>query len=227
MSVVYSVFGFAGTLLIYACSKRLYVRRPSILLNPLIVTPAVLICLILFFQVPYSEFMVGGQWLSAMLGPATVAFAIPMYKSLSLLKAYAVEISVALFAGSVTAIITSFLFAVLASLGEPFVESMIPRSITTPIAMGVSEDIGGIPTMTAVYVTMTGLTGIVIGPWLLKKLRLRSDLATGLMFGMGAHGSGTARAFEESELAGAFSSLTVVVASVLTVLLTKGLYAWF
>jgi predicted murein hydrolase (TIGR00659 family) len=190
-----------------------------VLLSPILISPLLLIVFLQVSQTEYTIYGEGTKWLTQLLGPATVAFAVPMHKNFHLLKKYMLEIMLSLITGSSVAIVSTFLFALWLKLSPSLITSLVPRSITTPIAMDISKTIGGIPTMTAVFVIVTGLTGTVIGPLLIRVLSIKKATSKGLMLGMGAHGTGTSRAFEIGELEGTFASLAMIVAAVITIVL--------
>lgn len=208
------------TLLIYIGTKRIYRRFPRVYLSPLLITPLILVILLLTIHVPYTSYNQGGQWLSRLLQPATIAFAIPLYKNIQTLKKHAIEIVSSVLFGSIVAVTSSALLAKLLHLDSGLMSSIIPRSITTPIAMNVSQAIGGVPTVTAVFVIMTGLIGTIVGPFIVKWLRIDGEIARGILFGTAAHGTGTSKAFELSSLTGTISSISMILAALFTLAAT-------
>jgi predicted murein hydrolase (TIGR00659 family) len=204
------------TLAIYFVSKQLYKIRPRVYLSPLLITPLFLIIVLMWNQIPYETYNQGGKWLSTMLQPATIAFAIPLYKYYDVLKKHAVVILVSVLSGSIVAMFSSALIAEWMHLDSTLVSSLIPRSVTTPIAMNVSQTIGGVPNITAVFVIITGLLGTVIGPLVMKLFRIENEVARGVLFGTSAHGTGTSKAFELSSLTGTISSISMILAALFT-----------
>lgn len=204
------------TLVIYGLSKRLYRVHPKVYLSPLLITPLMLIIVLMWTQVPYETYNLGGQWLSSMLQPATIAFAIPLYKYYNVLKKHAIEILVSVLTGSIVAMFSSAFIAEWMHLDSELVSSLIPRSVTTPIAMNVSQIIGGVPNITAVFVIITGLLGTVIGPLVMKWFHIENEVARGVLFGTSAHGTGTSKAFELSSLTGTISSISMILAALFT-----------
>lgn len=204
------------TLVVYRLSTRVYKIRPRVYLSPLLVTPVVLVAILLWAKVPYEAYHSGGKWLSNMLQPATIAFAIPLYKYYNVLKKHAVEILISVLSGSVVAMFSSALLAEWMHLDSQLISSLIPRSITTPIAMNVSQVIGGVPNITAVFVILTGLLGAMLGPWIMKLFRIEGEVARGVLFGTSAHGTGTSIAFELSSLTGTISSISMILAALFT-----------
>ncbi|GAA4723275.1 LrgB family protein [Brevibacillus fulvus] len=216
---IVGLFSILLSLLAYVCSKQLYARFRFFLLSPLLVSPALIIAVLLVAHLDYEQYKSGADWLTYMLQPATVAFAIPMYKYWQTLKKHAVEILSSVLLGSVTAIFTSMIVAYFVHLSPQIVDSLAPRSVTTPFAMKIAEQVGGSDTMTAVFVIITGISGSVIGPLLMKMLPIRTAIAKGAMLGMGAHGAGTAKAFELGSVEGTVSSLSMIVAACCSLLI--------
>ncbi|WP_076347563.1 LrgB family protein [Alicyclobacillus vulcanalis] len=211
--------GLASTLICYAACKALYRRVHVVFLNPMITSLVALILFLHFAHLSYHVYDASAKWLTSFLGPATVAFAVPLHRHFPVLKAHWPEFLASLALGSATGIAGSVLLARVFGLNRAVVTSIAPRSVTTPIAMDISQAIGGIPTLTAVFVILTGITGVMVGPWLLRLLRLQSPVARGALFGMGSHGIGTARAFEYGAMEGTCSSLAMIVAAFLTLAL--------
>ncbi|CAH0117892.1 Inner membrane protein YohK [Paenibacillus sp. CECT 9249] len=207
---------------IYWGTDRLYQRFKRTYLSPVIIVPVLLIVGLLAFRVPFESYHAGTQVLTDLLGPATVAFAVPLYKYFQLLKKHALEMISSVLFGSFVAIVTSVLLAEWMQMDAQLIESMAPRSITTPIAMNVSQSLGGIPAITAVFVIMTGITGVVIGPPMIRLFRLRSSVSRGLLLGMGAHGIGTTRAFEFGRIEGVMASLAMIMGALFTLGMIRG-----
>ncbi|WP_379970656.1 LrgB family protein [Ectobacillus sp. sgz5001026] len=208
------------TLLLFYTSKKMYKKWNFIFLNPLLVVPILIIVLLSISNVPYQTYALGTKYVTDLLGPATVAFAIPLYKYANIIKAHVVEIIGGTFIGSVVAALSSFVLAVFFHISASIVDSLLPRSVTTPIAMNISQMLGGIPPMTAVFVIITGLTGAMIGPILIRMFAIQTSLAKGLMLGMGAHGAGTSQAFHIGELEGTYASIGMIIASGNTMILS-------
>ncbi len=219
------VLWFAVTVAVYLISRKLYGRYKWLVLQPLVVSPVVLVLLLTYLKQPYAEFRTGTASLNYLLGPATVAFAIPMHKHFDLLKKHAVEIIASVAAGALVAIVTSVPLAKVLHLSLQTTLSLAPRSVTTPFAMAISGSVGGVPTLTAIFVIVTGVYGAVVGPVLMRWLAIRTPVARGALMGVGAHGAGTAKAFELGAVEGTVSSLTMVLAGVVTLLITPAVLA--
>jgi len=211
------LLGLAATLLVW----RAAVWSSSFLgtgpfANPMLLSVLALVLLLLATGTPYSAYFEGAQYVHFLLGPATVALALPMYANLSRIRASARAILPALLAGSIVASGSAMLIASLLGADRTVVLSLAPKSVTTPIAMGIAEQIGGQPSLAAVFVLLTGLSAIVlIGPTM-KLMRVADMRAQGLAAGMAGHGLATARMLLVSETAGAFGGLAIGLNGVIT-----------
>ncbi|MGV6872839.1 LrgB family protein [Pseudochelatococcus sp. B33] len=214
-----AVFWSAATIGFYLVTKAVYRRWPRWWLLPLGWTPALLIVAVLFLDTSYAEYIRGTQWLMALLGPAVVAFAVPIYQRRALIRRHWPLLAFGMVVGSTTAVVSSWGFATLLGLDGELRLSLLPRSLSTPFAMAVSSEIGGVPDLTAVFVVMTGILGVVLGDLLLTWLPLRSSIARGSLFGMGAHAAGTVKAYEVGAEEGAVAGLIMVLVGLLNVLL--------
>jgi len=202
----------------YWVAKRVYRKWPRWWLMPLAVTPILVATVVLSLHATYHDYIRGTKWLVLLLGPATVAFAIPIYEQRALIRRHWPVLLIGMIAGSVTAVASSWALARLVGLDHTLLLSLLPRSISTPFAMEVSGDIGGVPDLTAVFVVVTGIAGAVIGDMILARVPLRSALARGALFGVGAHGAGTARAHQIGETEGAVAGLVMILVGLLNVL---------
>jgi len=211
------LLGLTITLVAYSLAYRLYLYSNSHpLLNPVVTAVGVLIVFLLATGTPYEAYFEGGQFIHFLLGPATVALAIPLYKQGANLKKLWLPLSVALITGVTVGGLSSVLIARLLGASVQTQMSLAPKSVTAPVAMGISEKIGGLPSLTAVLVVVTGIIGAVLGTKLFALMRLRDDAVKGIAMGVAAHGIGTARAFQVSSQMGAFSGLAMALSAFLT-----------
>lgn len=208
----------AVTIGLYWAAKRVHRRWPRWWLMPLLVTPLLLGALILALHARYADYIGGTEWLVLLLGPATVAFALPIYERRALIRRHWPVLLIGMVVGSLTAMGTSWLLATLVGLDGTLRLSLLPRSISTPFAMEVSGDIGGVPDLTAVFVIVTGVAGAIFGDLILARLPIASALARGALYGVGAHGAGTARASQIGETEGAVAGLVMVLVGLMNVL---------
>lgn len=218
------LLGLTATLLAYLAAFRLYEKsRFNPLVNPVLIAVALLVALLAATGTPYPTYFEGAQFVHFLLGPATVALAIPLYEQRAQLLRLALPLLLGLTAGVVTAVVSAVGFAWLFGASRETLLSLAPKSVTTPIAMGIAEKIGGLPSLTAVLVILTGMLGAIIARPLLDLLRVRSHATRGFALGVAAHGIGTARAFQVSEEMGAFAGLAMGLAALLTALLVPAL----
>jgi predicted murein hydrolase (TIGR00659 family) len=189
------------------------------LANPVALAVAMIIAVLTSTGTPYQTYFEGAQFVHFLLGPATVALAIPLHAQLPRLRRMLWPLAVSLLAGSAAAVVSAMAIARLFGAAPTTVLSLAPKSVTAPVAMGIAERIGGLPSLTAVLVVTTGIVGAVLGPPLLKLLRVDDDAVAGFAIGTAAHGIGTARAFQISESAGAFSGLAMGLNALATALI--------
>jgi len=221
------LIGLTATLIAYVFAFRIYERAKfSPLANPVMISVAILVTVLTVTGTPYKTYFDGAQFVHFLLGPATVALAVPLYMQLPKLRSHVLPLLGGLLAGSVAAVASAVGIAYLLGASPEVVRSLAPKSVTIPIAMGVSEKIGGLPSLTAVMVMATGIIGAVSATWLLNLLRVRDYTVRGFATGVAAHGIGTARAFQVSQEAGAFSALGMGLNGVLTAILVPVMAAW-
>lgn len=214
------IFFVALTLFVFVVAQWLYGRAKFLLFNPVLVSIAALIAWLKVSGVSYETYMRGGELISFLLAPAVVALAVPLYERLSDIKAQSKSILLAIFAGSVVGILTAAGLASLLGASQTLVITIAPKSATAPIALAITEKLGGFSALSAAFSVATGVLGGAIGLPFLKLLRVQSRCAIGLAMGAAAHGIGTARAMEEGETEGAFAGLALSLCGVFTALLT-------
>jgi len=214
------LLGLTLTLLAYQGAHWLYrCSGMNPLANPVAIAVAIIVALLTLTRTPYATYFEGAQFVHFLLGPATIALAIPLYAQLPRLKRVFGPSLFALAVGSLTAIISAIGIGWALGASRPTLMSLAPKSVTTPIAMGIAEKIGGLPSLTAVLVVTTGIIGAVIAQWLFRLLRVKDEAVQGFAIGVAAHGIGTARAFQISETTGAFSALAMGLNGLATALL--------
>ncbi|MDD3444229.1 MAG: LrgB family protein [Zavarzinia sp.] len=211
------LFWPAVTIVAYLACRALYRRRPGWYSSPLLTTPVVLILLAVMLRASYGDYLLGSHWLMAMVGPLTVAFALPVYEQRAMIRRHWLALSVGVAVGSLIAIASGYALARVLDLSPELRQSLLPRSVTMPFAMNVSGHVGGLPELTAVFVMVTGIVGAALGDFLLKWLPLRSAMARGALFGMGAHGAGVAKAREVGAEEGSVAGLVMILAGLANV----------
>lgn len=218
-SSLLSVLCLLLTLLFYYGSKLLYRRKRTIFLMPLLLAPLLLVLVVMGFHIPYQDYMAESHWLLWMLGPATVAFAIPVYDNRYLIQRHWLSLSVGVMVSVVVAVGSTVLLARWLELPELLQRSLAMRSITTPFAVEATKSIGGQSDLTALFVVLTGVIGMAVGEVVLTVLSIRSRLGKGASLGASAHGAGTAKAYQIGNSEGVVSSVVMMIAGMVTVLI--------
>lgn len=208
------------TLVAYQIGAFLYRRgRFNPLLNPVLVAVVLIVIVLAGTGTRYEDYFDGAQFVHFLLGPATVALAIPLYRQFDKVRRSALVILLSIITGSLTASVSAVAIAWLLGGSKEALVSLAPKSVTAPVAMGITEQLGGLPSLTAVLVITTGILGAMIGPHILNFLRIKDWPARGLAIGTASHGIGTARAVQTNEVAGAFSGLAMGLNALATALL--------
>lgn len=212
-------FGLILSIFLFLFAVELKRRFRFALLNPLLVSAVLIVAVLLIFGIPYEEYKESADFLNYLLTPATVCLAIPMYKQLRLLKENALAVFLSITVGTLCSLFSIFVLGKFFGLSGEHIASLLPKSITTAIGMGVCEEAGGIVTLTVASIVLTGILGNMIAETVFRLFHIESPIAKGLALGTSAHAVGTAKALEIGEIEGAMSSLSIVVAGVLTVIL--------
>lgn len=208
------------TLLAFQFSAWLVHRlRAGTYLHPVLVSMAILIGFLLVTDTSYQTYFEGAQFVHFLLGPATVALAVPLYDNFARVRRVLKPLTVACLVGSITAALSAVAVGLALNASQETILSLAPKSVTSPIAMGIADKLGGLPALTAALVLVTGSIGCITAPWLFRLLRIRDETVKGFTLGLSAHGFGTAQAFTISPLAGAFAGLGIGFAGVVTAFL--------
>ena len=210
-------FGMFLTLVAYGIGMKMKKKWKLGIFNPLLIATILIILLLKIFHVEYEVYNTGAKYLSYLLTPATVCLAIPLYRQMALLKAHKIAIIVGSLAGVLASMSSVLGFSLLFGLTHQEYVTMLPKSITTAIGMGVSEELGGIATITVAAIVLTGILGNMAAEALLKLAKIQEPLARGLAIGTASHAMGTAKAIELGEIEGAMSGLAIAVSGLITV----------
>ena len=214
-------FGVAVSLAAYEVGSLLKKKFKSPLLNPLLISIILVIAILVALDVDYQSYNISAKYLSYLLTPATVCLAIPLYEQWSLLKKNYKAVVVGIASGVLTSLTTVLVLSKIMNLSHAEYVTLLPKSITTAIGMGVSEELGGYVTITVAVIVVTGVLGNIFGELICKIFRIKEPIAKGLALGSAAHAIGTAKAMEMGEIEGAMSSLSIAVAGILTVVLSS------
>lgn len=214
------LFGITLTVLVYSVSVRVWRRcGHSALLTPVLVSMLAIVVLLRITHTSYSTYMVGGNYLAFLLGPATVALAVPLYRAADQIRRLWMPVTIGVLAGSLAAMATGVLTVRVLGGDHVLEATMAPKSATTPIAIAMSASTGGNASLTAVLTVLTGVLGAIAGPALLNRLHMNDPRVRGLAMGVSSHGIGTSRALAQGTVNGAFSALAMAASGVVTSLL--------
>lgn len=210
------LFGLTLTLVAYGIAYRLYLAaRASPLCNPVAIAMGIIISVLLLTHIPYKDYFAGAQFVHFLLGPATVALAIPLYRQLPKINQVLLPLIITLVIGGIVGALSALYIAKALGASKAVLMSLAPKSVTTPIAMSIAKLLGGIAPLTAVLVITTGIIGALVGTRLMQVLGIQDDSVKGVAMGLTAHGIGTARAFQVSPEMGAFSGLAMALSAFL------------
>ncbi len=212
-------FGVLISIAAYETGEFLKKKFKHPLLNPLLISIIITMLFLKLFKVDYNTYNQGAKYLSYLLTPATVALAVPLYRQIQLLKDNFKSIMAGIAAGTAASLGLMYILSLIFKLSESEYATLLPKSITTAIGMGVSEELGGIVTITVALIVLTGISGNIMGEFVCKIFRITNPIAKGVALGTSAHAIGTAKAMEMGEIEGAISSLSIAVAGILTVVL--------
>ena len=206
------------TLGLYFANKRLYRRFHKLPLMPLVFTPILLVMILVFGHISYQRYMGETHWLLWLLGPATIAFAVPVYDNLAIIKRHWMSLTAGVTTASVVAVTSSVWLARLFTLPDEIQRSLAVRSVTTPFALAAAKPLGGQPDLVALFVVVTGVFGMAVGDVLFLRLSIREGIAKGAGLGAASHGAGTARSYEIGPQEGVVASLVMMLSGVVMVL---------
>lgn len=216
-SVFFGVFISVVTYEIGALIKR---KWNVAIFNPLLISIALIIVFLILFDVDYDTYDFGAQYLSYFLTPATVALAVPLYEQIEPLKNNWKAIIAGIFSGALTSALCVLILSIVMGLDHKQYVTLLPKSITTAIGMGLSEELGGIVTITVAVIVVTGVIGNMFAEQICKLFHITDPVAKGIAIGSSAHAMGTAKAMEMGEIEGAMSSLSIAVSGLLTVVVS-------
>jgi predicted murein hydrolase (TIGR00659 family) len=212
-------FGIVISLFFFIFYTYLHKKTKSQIINPLIFTMISIIIFLIIFDIPFNYYNNGAKFIGYLLGPATVALALPLYKQIHLLKKHFLVILIGILVGSTTAILSVLFLSKLFGLDRTTIISLLPKSITTPIGMSISESLNGEVPFTIIAIIITGNTGAIFGPYILKLFKIKNKISKGIAIGTASHAVGTSKALELGEIEGAMSSLAIGIAGIFTVFL--------
>ncbi len=213
------LFGVGITLAAFQLGFAAYEKTRWVFLQPVLVSMLLVVGILLLCGIDYAEYRISAQWLTLLLGPATVALAVPLYLNLRRIRELFGPIVITLLVAGVFATALGMALAWAFGADEMILMTLAPKSVTSPIAMLVAEQIGGVVALAAVFVMITGVLGAILGPELLRRFGVQHPAARGIALGLTAHAVGTAQALQESDECGAFAALAMSLMGVMTAVL--------
>ena len=202
------------TILLFWAMQRLYRRFSKAYLHPVLTSTTIIIALLLIFGISYDSYMLGGAWIEKLLGPCVVALAYPLYNQRKVIMKHRATILLSVSAGLATAMVSVVLFGKLFKVENEIIYSILPKSITTPVAIQLSSTIGGIPSLTAAFVMIAGFSGVILGPIVMKYARIVSPLGKGLALGSASHALGAAKSSEYGEFSLSMASVSMTLSAI-------------
>ncbi|HEY2495357.1 MAG TPA: LrgB family protein [Paenibacillus sp.] len=199
---------------IYIVMSMIYRRFRFPILMPALTATLTVVILLLYFRIPYETYMIGGQWINQLLGPAVVSLAYPLYKQRQVLRRNFLPILGGTLVGLFVGMFSGMLMAISMGFPKSYVLSLLPKSITTPVAIQISGSLGGESSLTSVFVMIAGFTGAIAGPYILQLFRIRGEAGIGIGLGTASHALGTAKSLEYGERSVSMSSVAMTVCAI-------------
>lgn len=210
-------FGVALSLLAYAIGTFLNKKTKLAFVNPLLISIIITVAFLCITRIDYDVYYTGAKYLGYLLTPATVCFAVPLYEKLHLLKSNLKAIAAGIISGVLTSLLCVFVMSLLFKLEHSHYVTLLPKSVTTAIGIGISEELGGYPALTTAMIIVTGVLGNMTAVPILKLFKITKPVAKGIAIGSASHAMGTSRAMQIGKTEGAMSSLSIVISGLLTV----------
>ena len=227
MTVLVTLFSIGVTVGAYLLSKVASKRYPSPLTTPVFFSTTLIIIVLLSLDINFDEYTIAKEIMTFLLGPATVALAVPLYKYREMIKKHSVPALLGIVIGTVSTITSAVILAKVLNLSNEIIASISVKSVTVPVALEVSSIIGGDPALTAAFVVATGILGTTLGPWLMNVTNVTHPLSRGLALGTISHGQGTAQAATEGELQGAIAGVAMGLAAIFTAVIVPIIVPFF
>lgn len=219
------LFGLVISLIAFEIGLFIYKKTKFPLFNPLLISIALVIGFLLMFNIDFNAYNQGGQFINMFLGPATIVLAVPLYKQLQLLKNHLLPILTGILIGSSIGISSVFLLSYTFGMDNIITVSLLSKSVTTPIGIEITNQLGGLVPVTVLAIILSGIIGAIIGPLLCKLFKINDKVAIGIALGTASHAIGTTKALELGETEGAMSSLSIGIAGIMTVFLAPLFYS--
>lgn len=222
-NLLLGILSLIGTIAIYMLARKLNALYRNPFTLPVLIGTVVIILILLLLDIPYETYYIGAKWIDKLLGPAIVALAYPLYQHWKMLKDYMIPIITGVFVGGIVGVSSGLFLVKWANFDKYIIFSLAPKSVTTPIAMDIADEIGGVASLAAVFVMIAGIGGGVLGQFVLKWSRINHFLGKGIGLGSASHAIGISIAMENSELEGAASTIAMILSAIIVSLITHPL----
>lgn len=213
------IFGIVLTVLFFNIAVYIQKKTKNPAFNPLLISILGIIVCLNIFKIPYENYKIGGDAINYFLGPITIVLAVPLYRQFELLKKYKFEILIGISCGVIVSFISIILIGKLFNTSTEIINSLIPKSITSPMGISLANTINGIQAVTVVCIILTGILGAIIAPTVFKLGKITNPIAKGVALGTSAHALGTSKAIEMGEVEGAMSGLSIGISGLITVII--------
>lgn len=213
------IFGIVLTVLFFNIAVYIQKKTKNPAFNPLLISILGIIVCLNIFKIPYENYKIGGNAINYFLGPITIVLAVPLYRQFELLKKYKFEILIGISCGVIVSFISIILIGKLFNTSTEIINSLIPKSITSPMGISLANTINGIQAVTVVCIILTGILGAIIAPTVFKLGKITNPIAKGVALGTSAHALGTSKALEMGEVEGAMSGLSIGISGLITVII--------
>lgn len=220
MDVVIMTFSILLTIVAYIIGKWVYIRTGISLLLPIFTAVVVVIVSLILLDLSYEAYMSGAKWIDHLLGTAVVSLSYPLYQNRHIIKDIALPITIGTFLGAVIGLTSGVYLAKLLDVEDVIIYSLVPKSVTTPVAMEVAEGLGGLGSIAAVFVMIAGIGGVMLSPYVFRLLRITTPIGRGLGLGSASHAIGTSKALEYSELDASISTVAMILSAIFVSVLT-------
>ena len=227
MNVIIGISTVVLTILMYQIALRIHKKWPHPFTLPVLLSMIFIIAVLLIFGASYDQYMIGGGWINELLGPAVVALAYPLYIQRKTLVKLAAPLLIGTTAGAFVGVISGLLLTYWAGFSEEILYAISAKSVTTPVAVVITETLGGITSLAAIMVVIAGISGVIVHQYVFKLFGIHSELGRGLGMGSAAHAIGTAEVMKESQLAGSISTVAMVNSALVVSIITPWFVTWF
>ncbi|PAE27210.1 hypothetical protein CHI07_20550 [Paenibacillus sp. 7884-2] len=225
-NIVIGLLAIIGTLIVYLFMWKLHRRILLPVTLPIFLGSIVIVLILLIFHIDYDTYMIGGEWINQLLGPAVVALAYPLYQQRDLLKRLFFPILMGTFVGAVVGIMSGVLLAKWLGVEEFIIYSLVSKSVTTPVSIVIADSLGGAMPLAAVFVMLAGMCGVLIAPFIFKAFKIDHVIGRGVGIGSASHAIGTAREMEDGPLGGSASTVAMVLSAIIVSIIAPILVEW-